>query len=88
MSCLIIDCFSILLQHQGAWRPSLNISTVLASIGLLLGEPNPDDGLVTEVVSARGANQRTPRSRLSYTSFRLLLPVIRGPKNLMGMAIK
>ena len=41
-----------LLMMQGAWRPALNISTVLASIGLLLADPNPDDGLMTEVVSA------------------------------------
>ncbi|KAF3788243.1 putative ubiquitin-conjugating enzyme E2 37 [Nymphaea thermarum] len=33
---------------KGAWQPSLNISTVLLSIGLLLSEPNPDDGLVHE----------------------------------------
>lgn len=37
---------------QGAWRPALNISTVLASIGLLLADPNPEDGLMTDVVSA------------------------------------
>lgn len=36
---------------QGAWQPSLNISTVLTSIGLLLNEPNPDDGLMHEAVS-------------------------------------
>ena len=36
---------------QGAWQPSLNISTVLRSIGLLLTEPNPDDGLMAEIVS-------------------------------------
>lgn len=33
---------------KGAWKPSLNISTVLSSIALLLSEPNPDDGLVTD----------------------------------------
>lgn len=35
---------------KGAWKPSLNISTVLTSIGLLLADPNPDDGLVAEIV--------------------------------------
>ena len=40
---------------QGAWRPALNLSTVLASIGLLLAEPNPDDGLMTDMVGARPA---------------------------------
>ena len=38
-------------RAKGAWRPALNISTVLASIGLLLADPNPEDGLMTEVVS-------------------------------------
>ncbi|CAN6998027.1 unnamed protein product, partial [Brassica oleracea var. botrytis] len=35
--------------ESGAWQPSLNISTVLTSIGLVLSEPNPDDGLMCEV---------------------------------------
>ncbi|KAL2479530.1 Ubiquitin-protein ligase [Abeliophyllum distichum] len=42
-------CLDILnLPPKGAWQPSLNISTVLISIGLLLSEPNPDDGLMHE----------------------------------------
>ncbi|XP_049936557.1 probable ubiquitin-conjugating enzyme E2 37 isoform X2 [Nymphaea colorata] len=42
-------CLDILnLPPKGAWQPSLNISTVLLSIGLLLSEPNPDDGLMHE----------------------------------------
>ncbi|KAI7725539.1 hypothetical protein M8C21_025522 [Ambrosia artemisiifolia] len=42
-------CLDILnLPPKGAWQPSLNISTVLTSIGLLLCEPNPDDGLMCE----------------------------------------
>lgn len=31
---------------KGAWKPSLNVGTVLASIGLLMADPNPDDGLI------------------------------------------
>ncbi|KAH0435228.1 hypothetical protein IEQ34_026638 [Dendrobium chrysotoxum] len=43
-------CLDILnLPPKGAWQPSLNISTVMMSIGLLLSEPNPDDGLMAEV---------------------------------------
>uniref|UniRef100_A0ACD5VMP3 Uncharacterized protein n=1 Tax=Avena sativa TaxID=4498 RepID=A0ACD5VMP3_AVESA len=43
-------CLDILnLPPKGAWQPSLNISTVLRSIGLLLSEPNPDDGLMAEI---------------------------------------
>ncbi|GAB2210553.1 hypothetical protein Drorol1_Dr00015821 [Drosera rotundifolia] len=42
-------CLDILnLPPKGAWQPSLNISAVLTSIGLLLAEPNPDDGLMCE----------------------------------------
>ena len=37
---------------QGAWRPSLSIATVLASIQLLMAEPNPDDPLMADIVSA------------------------------------
>lgn len=36
---------------QGAWKPSLNISTVLTSIQLLMNEPNPDDALMADIVS-------------------------------------
>lgn len=44
-------CLDILnMPPKGGWKPALNISTVLASIGLLLAEPNPDDGLVTDIV--------------------------------------
>lgn len=44
-------CLDILnMPPKGAWKPSLNVCTVLASIGLLLAEPNPEDGLVTDVV--------------------------------------
>lgn len=45
-----LDCRGFI--RQGGWRPSLNVCTVLASIGLLLAEPNPDDGLQVEVVRA------------------------------------
>lgn len=38
---------------QGAWKPSLNISTVLTSIQLLMAEPNPDDPLMADIVSHR-----------------------------------
>ncbi|TVU03694.1 hypothetical protein EJB05_50758, partial [Eragrostis curvula] len=43
-------CLDILnLPPKGAWQPSINIATVLTSIGLLLSEPNPDDGLMAEI---------------------------------------
>ncbi|EPQ20365.1 Ubiquitin-conjugating enzyme E2 T [Myotis brandtii] len=39
------------LCAQGAWRPSLSIATVLASIQLLMAEPNPDDPLMADISS-------------------------------------
>ncbi|KAM1636853.1 hypothetical protein ACFX1X_014979 [Malus domestica] len=43
-------CLDILnLPPNEARQPSLNISIFLTSIGLLLSEPNPDDGLMCEV---------------------------------------
>ena len=38
------------LAFQGAWKPSLSISTVLSSIQLLMSHPNPDDGLMLDIV--------------------------------------
>ena len=39
------------LPPKGAWKPSLNISTVLSSLQLLMSEPNPDDGLMVDITS-------------------------------------
>lgn len=39
-------CLDVLsLPPKGAWRPSLNIATVLASVRALLASPNGDDGV-------------------------------------------
>lgn len=40
-------CLDIL--KRGSWKPSLNISSVLISIRLLMSDPNPDDPLMTEI---------------------------------------
>ncbi|NXJ84837.1 UBE2T enzyme, partial [Trogon melanurus] len=43
-------CLDVLkLPPKGAWRPSLNISTLLTSIQLLMAEPNPDDPLMADI---------------------------------------
>ena len=43
-------CLDILnLPPKGAWKPSLNIATVLQSLRLLMAEPNPDDGLMVDI---------------------------------------
>ena len=44
-------CLDILnMPPKGAWKPSLNLPTVLSSIQLLMSHPNPDDGLMVEIV--------------------------------------
>ena len=56
---------------QGSWKPSLNIITVLKSIQLLMAEPNPDDGLMADIVRARAVAWQTLKERCG-----LLLSVV------------
>uniref|UniRef100_A0A8B9YVI5 Ubiquitin-conjugating enzyme E2 T n=1 Tax=Bos mutus grunniens TaxID=30521 RepID=A0A8B9YVI5_BOSMU len=45
-------CLDVLkLPPKGAWRPSLNIATLLTSIQQLMAEPNPDDPLMADISS-------------------------------------
>ncbi|XP_060080861.1 ubiquitin-conjugating enzyme E2 T-like [Ylistrum balloti] len=37
------------MPPKGAWKPCLNVSTVLTTIQLLMAEPNPEDPLMTEI---------------------------------------
>jgi len=37
------------MQPQGSWSPSVNLSTLLTSVRLLMAEPNPDDGLMPDI---------------------------------------
>ena len=58
---------------KGAWKPSLNLKTVLLSIRLLMSEPNPDDGLMVDItheyIHNRALFERTAveRTRLHAT---------------------
>nr|XP_033772688.1 ubiquitin-conjugating enzyme E2 T-like [Geotrypetes seraphini] len=47
------------LPPKGAWRPSLNISTILSSIQLLMAEPNPDDPLMADISVEFKYNKQT-----------------------------
>ncbi|KAG9464576.1 hypothetical protein GDO78_019699 [Eleutherodactylus coqui] len=43
-------CLDILKPPpEGAWRPALNLSSVLTSIQLLMNEPNPEDPLMADI---------------------------------------
>lgn len=37
------------MPPSGAWRPALNIATILSNLHHLLAEPNPDDGLMADI---------------------------------------
>lgn len=37
------------MPPAGAWKPSLNISTLLTTIQALMSSPNPDDGLMLDI---------------------------------------
>ncbi|KAK3591859.1 hypothetical protein CHS0354_005060 [Potamilus streckersoni] len=37
------------MPPKGAWKPCLNVSTVLTSIQLLMAEPNPEDPLMVDI---------------------------------------
>ncbi|XP_020370414.1 ubiquitin-conjugating enzyme E2 T isoform X2 [Rhincodon typus] len=53
-------CLDILkLPPKGAWKPSLNLATVLTSIHLLMSEPNPDDPLMADISSEFKYNRQS-----------------------------
>lgn len=37
------------MQPHGSWSPSVNLNTLLLTIRVLMGCPNPDDGLVPDI---------------------------------------
>ena len=37
------------MQPHGSWSPSINLNTLLLTIRVLMGCPNPDDGLVPDI---------------------------------------
>ncbi|XP_046338739.1 ubiquitin-conjugating enzyme E2 T-like [Haliotis cracherodii] len=37
------------MPPKGAWKPCLNVGTVLTSLQLLMAEPNPEDPLMTDI---------------------------------------
>eukprot|EP00049_Salpingoeca_infusionum_P015341 m.297442 g.297442 ORF g.297442 m.297442 type:complete len:200 (+) comp15858_c6_seq31:92-691(+) len=49
---------------QGTWKPAMNLSTLLASIQLLMATPNPDDGLRPDV----SAEYKDDRDKFNTTA--------------------
>ena len=43
-------CLDLLkMPPKGSWKPSLNLSSLLLSLRVLMGEANPDDGLMPDI---------------------------------------
>ncbi|RHY24558.1 hypothetical protein DYB32_008803 [Aphanomyces invadans] len=66
---------------KGSWMPSVNLSTLLTTIRLLMAEPNPDDGLMPEIVRSAmrlvhslDLYRRISTSKTTHCSCRKLLP--------------
>lgn len=63
-------CLDVLkMPPRGAWKPAVSLGALLTSIQLLMAEPNPDDGLLPDVVSnakeeglVGGTHQRKKRN--------------------------
>jgi len=46
------------MQPNGSWTPSINLSTLLTTIRVLMGQPNPDDGLMPDITDLYRKDQR------------------------------
>ncbi|GLD91775.1 hypothetical protein PINS_up000308 [Pythium insidiosum] len=51
------------MQPKGSWMPSVNISTLLTTIRLLMAEPNADDGLMPEITDLYKHNRELFRRK-------------------------
>ena len=59
---------SLNMPPKGAWKPALNIATLLTTILALLSTPNPDDGLMPEISDLfRNDHQTFERTAREWT---------------------
>lgn len=40
---------TLTMPPKGAWKPSLNVATLLTTVQALMSSPNPDDGLMVDI---------------------------------------
>eukprot|EP00730_Choanoeca_flexa_P011725 TRINITY_DN27742_c0_g1_i1.p1 TRINITY_DN27742_c0_g1~~TRINITY_DN27742_c0_g1_i1.p1 ORF type:complete len:199 (+),score=30.88 TRINITY_DN27742_c0_g1_i1:188-784(+) len=58
-------CLDLLkMPPKGSWKPSLNLSSLLLSLRVLMGEANPDDGLMPDI-SAKYKSDREAYNRIA-----------------------
>lgn len=50
LSVDFVETTNIISCVQGVWTPALNVAALLKTIQLLMNAPNPDDGLVVDIV--------------------------------------
>ena len=46
------------MPPKGSWRPSVNLSTLLTTIRLLIATPNADDGLMPDITNLYKTNPK------------------------------
>ena len=51
------------LPPHGSWKPSINLSSCLTSLQVLMSEPNPDDPLMPEIAEQFQYQREKVRSR-------------------------
>lgn len=65
---------SLSMPPKGAWKPSLNISTLLTTIQALMSSPNPDDGLMVDITDEFRRNPALFRKKARDTTIKHATP--------------
>lgn len=77
---------TLTMPPKGAWKPSLNISTLLTTVQALMSSPNPDDGLMVDITDEYRRNptlfQRKAREWTQRHAFPSILPASTEPAQL------
>ena len=58
----------IQLPPHGSWKPSINLSSCLTSLQVLMSEPNPDDPLMPEMAEELRYNRDKVSSRCYHSA--------------------
>lgn len=62
------------MPPKGAWKPALNIATLLTTIQALMSSPNPDDGLMVDITDEFRRNPALFRSKARDYTRRYAIP--------------
>lgn len=69
------------MPPKGAWKPCLNLVTVLTSLQLLLAQPNPDDALMADIATEFKHNRALFSQKASEYTAQYARDVITQPKD-------